>query len=172
MAKHRDCCNENDRQSKLYKAMREIGVENWCIVLVESFEVQSFEEQRKKEREKADELNPTLNSDNAYRSGEEKHQQLKEGYIKYNQSEKGKHRINKYFATEKGKLTKKTNDKKYYESEKGKQRNQRMKQIIRGKCDLCNYQTCHTKDFNKHLQTNKHKRAVEQSELEENNEQE
>ena len=56
--------------------------------------------------------------------------------------------------------------KTYGSGQESKQSNQRMKQTIKGICELCDYQTCYNGDFNKHLLSNKHKRAVQENEVE------
>ena len=73
MGKHRDNCRIG-KPSRLYRMMQAVGVGHWQITLIEAFEVGSFEEQRQREREVMERVNPDLNERYAYRSPEQEKQ--------------------------------------------------------------------------------------------------
>ena len=77
----RVCNNSNDKQHNrsLYNCIREYGGwENWDMVLIETKALNNSLEARKREREHIEDLKPSLNEINAYRSSEELKQYKKQ----------------------------------------------------------------------------------------------
>lgn len=72
MGGHRKDAREGEKQCNVYKWMREVGVSNVAIVLLESCPCNSFEEQRQHERRWVETLNPSLNMICPYRCREER----------------------------------------------------------------------------------------------------
>lgn len=68
---HKSFANRN-HQSNVYRWMRDVGVNNVRIVLVENTPCTSFEEQRQHERRVCDQLHPSLNKMRPYITREEK----------------------------------------------------------------------------------------------------
>lgn len=95
----------NARQGKQYPVcqwMRDVGVENVCIVLIENVPCASFEEQRMHEQRWIDELRPNLNSQDAYLSRERRLEKAREYAISHRDEQIKQCRT--YYATHREKL--------------------------------------------------------------------
>ncbi len=112
--------------------MQAVGVGHWQITLIEAFEVGSFEEQRQREREVMERVNPDLNERYAYRSPDE----AKQNNAAYNAA---------YYQENKNEI--KQNIAANY------QRNR-----SRHKCECCRIATHSKVKHNRHMQTAKHQR--------------
>ena len=104
MSKHRYECRNRKTQCSLFEAMKKNGINTFKYVLLESFEISNFDEQRKYEQYYIDKLKPTLNMIKSYRTLEQKKEYEKEYY---------KNNKNKWENIDKEE--KKKRDKIYYE---------------------------------------------------------
>jgi hypothetical protein len=69
MCRHRGSCKQGG-QCVFYQWLRDVGVHNVSIILIEEHMCSSFEEQRMREQEVKERLCPSLNTKNAYASRE------------------------------------------------------------------------------------------------------
>lgn len=79
MGKHREDCR-NGAPWRIHEWMREIGIQNARISLLETHTCNSFEEQAAKEQDVIDRFRPTLNTQRAYTSNEEHARRAAERY--------------------------------------------------------------------------------------------
>ena len=135
MGKHRDNCRSG-KTSRLYRAMQAVGVGYWQITLIEAFEVSTFEEQRQREREIMERVNPDLNEKYAYRSPEENKNEKKQNNAAYYRENSA------YYAA--------------YKAAYGPANYQRIKS--RHKCECCRIATHSKVNHDRHMQTAKHQR--------------
>lgn len=112
MARHRSDAKRL-RKSRLYETMRNNGISNYSIILVESFNCKNKEELRQREDYYIQLLKPRLNINFAIRNEEKRKDNMK----KYRQTEKGKASLKKYRQTEKRKVV----IKKYQQTDKCKE---------------------------------------------------
>ena len=149
MGEHRTKSRQN-RMSKLYRAMQAVGVEHWQITLIEAFEVSTFEEQRQREREVMERLNPDLNERYAYRSPAENIAY----YTAYYQENKNE--IKQY--NQENKNEKKQYNAAYYRENIAYYAAYKERNKSRHKCECCRIATHSKVKHNRHMQTAKHQR--------------
>ena len=94
MAHHRDLARNNNT-TKLYQHMREIGIENFKIVLIENYSCNSKEELLSKEDEYIRTLKPELNMVNAVKNEEKFKETQKRLRKEYYENNKEKEKIAK-----------------------------------------------------------------------------
>lgn len=82
MSLHRFCVNKHPNL-KIYKCMNEIGVENFKIILLESFPCETKDELRAREDKWICDMKPTLNTIRACRSSKEYYVDNKEKFSDY-----------------------------------------------------------------------------------------
>jgi hypothetical protein len=132
------------KTSVVYNHMRETGVENWVITLIESKSVANKEEQLRFERAKLDELKDEncLNCNRPHATAEEKVERNRTTTAAWRQANPEQHRA----------LHRATRARVVAEN--------------RFHCDVCNYSAATPYKLRRHNTSRRHQRAVEQAEEE------
>lgn len=74
MVLHRSACKKESDNRKFYISMREEGIENFKIILIENYPCDSKDELRAREQYYIEQLNPVFNMKSAYSTEEHKKQ--------------------------------------------------------------------------------------------------
>jgi len=109
---HKTDSKKEKRNSKLYISMREYGIENFKIVLIENYPCENKQELLRREEDHRKEKKASLNTHCCYLTEDEKNKKIKEKDKKYR--EKNKDKIKEYYENNKDKI------KEYYENNKDK----------------------------------------------------
>ena len=124
MADHRSMAKRGN-PSKIYTLMREKGINSFEYVLVATCMVHNVDEQRQFEQHFISELKPKLNTNRAFRTAEERKEEIKEYRQKtevkrrqkeYHQKSEVKAKIKEYHQKPEYKAKKKEYNKEYRES--------------------------------------------------------
>ena len=129
MAKHRSKVRSGST-SKLYTLMREKGINNFEYVLVATCMVRSVDEQRQFEQQLISELKPTLNTNRAFITEE----QRKEAQKEYDTKPGVKAKKKEYYAKPEYKANKKEYNKGYEAQPETKQKRKEYRESIRRTC--------------------------------------
>lgn len=145
MSCHRTCAKTLN--NTVYVKMRELGVEHFRIVLIATYEVDNCEEQRQREQEHIDELQPVLNRRRAHTT-DEQHKEQDIAYRKLyyvNNKEKLNARAKEYYVNNKEQLA--AYNKEY------QRKTVEQKKFA---CDACGYSGANQANLARHNQSKRH----------------